>query len=115
MKTKTREWFEASGHYEAIQETMGSIVPMIKFALKDLPSEFWETLERKLKDGEISERVGEIYESHFSDEEIERLAQLYTDPVMKKFLSSREMIDKEIHKSTEEFARKILQDTTKLS
>lgn len=104
MKEVTKTLLEVSNVKSNMRQVFKTIDESIESALKNFSDSGYfndEILEniklaKECVDMErIYEQIGLNYEKHFSQDELERMVSIYSDPVMQKFTSSALLLKKE--------------------
>jgi len=106
-KENVKTLLELSGTGKIAKQLMESVIASYKKTLPDVPSEFWDEVNKEIKAEAFVELVTPIYMKHFSDEDILQLITFYKSPIGKKLIEKTPLIMQDSQPVGEEFGKVI--------
>ena len=106
-----KKFFKASGSEASFKNVI--ILMMNNFktnpAFATIPDEFWTEFAKEAEEsyGEVEMKIAEVYQQHFTNDEIKQLIAFYESPIGKKLVQEQPAIQADSYKYGSEWGQKL--------
>jgi hypothetical protein len=102
-----REFLDASGSRRTSAAAIDQMIDMYRRRLPNVPSAFWEEMQKSFDLDELERLLVPIYDRHFSIEELQSITAFLRTPSGQKFVSEQPAIVRESMLAGQEWGRAV--------